>query len=168
MPAPHPARPWHTLALALLLGGLSPAAHAQAPAGYTRAVELIGAGKYQPAQVLLDSLLEHNTLPADLVDNGHYWLGEALYGQKAWLDAMLAFERCLAEPAANKAEAAQLKIGLCWYNEGRPERACREAQRLLQRWPRGEHTAQARRLVQLACGAATPAAGTETTAGGGH
>lgn len=168
MPILHAARRWHTTMLVFLLGGLGCVLQAQAPAGYTRAVELIGAGKFQPAQVLLDSLLEHDSLPVDLVDNGHYWLGESLYGQKAWLDAMLAFERCLAEPAANKAEAAQLKIGLCWYNEGRPERACREARRLLQRWPQGEHTAQARRLAQLACGVATPAAGTETTAGGGH
>jgi TolA-binding protein len=166
MPTLQTPRLWHTVTLVLLLGGLQCVTHAQAPAGYTRAVELIGAGKFQPALALLDSLFSRNALPADLVDNGHYWRGESLYGQKAWLDAMLAFERCLAEPASNKAEAAQLKIALCWYNEGRPERACREAQRLLQRWPRGEHTAQARRLVLLSCTA--PATGTEDTAGGGH
>lgn len=143
--------------MALLLAALP--AIGQTHPGYDRAVALAGAGQLRPALALFDSLLDHRALPADLVDNGHYWRGECLYGLGSWLDALLAFERCLAEPEANKAEAAQLKIALCWTNLGRPERGCREANRLLERWPSGEHAAQARRLVQLTCGSPSIAPG---------
>jgi TolA-binding protein len=151
-------RPWlPALALLLLAGQATALDHP----GYNRAVELAGAGQLRPALSLLDSLLAHNSLPADLVDNGHYWRGECLYGLGSWLDALLAFEHCLAEPGANKAEAAQLKIALCWTNQGRPERGCREANRLLERWPAGEHAAQARKLVQLTCGTDSAAPGSD-------
>ncbi|MCA9787586.1 MAG: hypothetical protein H6678_14240 [Candidatus Delongbacteria bacterium] len=156
---PHAAGTLLVLAGLLLATPLTSVLAATPPAGYTRAVELVGAGQYRAARTLLDSLIRTDALPTDLKDNGQFWLGECHYAQHAWLDAMLCYERCLAEPNANKAEVAQLRVALCWTNLGQEARGCREARRLLARWPRGEHTTQAQRLEQLACGKAGLAGG---------
>lgn len=117
-------------------------------ARYEQALAAFNAGRAQAAQRRFEELLARADLPPDLRDNCSYWLGEALYARRQWLDAAACFLKVLEHPQSNKEEDARLKMALCWRNLDQPERACREARALLGRFPAGEAAPRARRLLE--------------------
>jgi tol-pal system protein YbgF len=51
-----------------------------------------------------------------LADNAQYWLGEALYVNKTYPEALAAFQRVIDKyPQSRKLPDALLKIGFCRY-----------------------------------------------------
>ncbi|MRR08753.1 tol-pal system protein YbgF [bacterium] len=71
-----------------------------------------------------------------LADNAQYWIGECLYAQGKYREAVTEFEKVVsAYPGQDKVPAAMLKAGLCRQELGEPAGAGRWWQQLLKQHP---------------------------------
>jgi len=94
----------------------------------------------------------------DLAGNAQFYLGEVLYRQGNYQQAILAYNRVLDQyPGGNKAAAAQLKKGYALLEAGQRDAAVQELRSLINRFPKSPEATQARdRLTKLgAAGAAS-------------
>lgn len=94
----------------------------------------------------------------DLAGNAQFYLGEVLYRQGNYQQAILAYNRVLDQyPGGNKAAAAQLKKGFALLEAGQRDAAVQELRSLITRFPKSPEATQARdRLAKLgAAGAAS-------------
>jgi len=94
----------------------------------------------------------------DLAGNAQFYLGEVLYRQGNYQQAILAYNRVLDQyPGGNKAAAAQLKKGYALLEAGQRDAAVQELRSLINRFPKSPEATQARdRLAKLgAAGAAS-------------
>jgi len=95
----------------------------------------------------------------DMAGNAQFYLGEILYRQGNYLQAILAYNKVLDQyPGGNKAAAAQLKKGYALLEAGQRDQGVQELRSLINRFPKSPEAAQARdRLGRLgvAAGAAS-------------
>ena len=82
---------------------------------YQAAFNLLKDGKYDQAIVNFQKFL--SAYPdSNLDDNAQYWLGEAYYVNKSFLEAQQSFQRVVDKyPQSRKLPDALLKIGFCRY-----------------------------------------------------
>ena len=110
---------------------------------YERAIQLFNERAYAEARSIFAQLLreypEHR-----LADNCQYWIGECLFGEKRYLEALAAFSKVFAFDATDKYDDAQIMIALCYIRMGVPERARVELQDFLKFYPKSEYVATAR------------------------
>jgi len=111
---------------------------------YQTAFDLLKGGQYDQAIAGFQKFLVAYPT-SQLADNAQYWLGEAYYVNKAFIDAQAAFQRVVdGFPASRKVPDALLKIGYCGY-ELKQYAAAREAlSKVVARYPE----APAARLAQ--------------------
>lgn len=94
----------------------------------------------------------------DLAGNAQFYLGEVLYRQGNYQQAIVAYNRVLDQyPGGNKAASAQLKKGFALLEAGQRDAAVQELRSLINRFPKSPEAMQARdRLTKLgAAGAAS-------------
>ncbi len=111
-------------------------------ARYATALGLYNDRKYRQAIGMFDELLGLN-VNNSLTDNCQYWKGEAYYALDDYNQAILEFEKVFMYNNSNKADAAQLKIGLCYLKLGNKEKARNELQKLLSSYPQSEYIGKA-------------------------
>jgi len=111
--------------------------------GYDRALELFHKSQYAPAAESFSALLESNRNHR-LTSNCQYWLGECLYAQKQYENALAEFQKVLAYPYTTKADAAQFKIGMCCLQMGKNAEAREEFNRLIAAYPDSKYVSRAR------------------------
>ena len=146
-PAAHPASP-----------GAAAAPQAPPPdALYNDALRDFNAGKNDLAAQEFTQYVQAygNT---DLAGNAQFYLGEVLYRQGNYQQAIVAYNRVLDQyPGGNKAAAAQLKKGYALLEAGQRDAAVQELRSLINRFPKSPEATQARdRLTKLgAAGAAS-------------
>lgn len=133
--------------------GAGGAAAAQAPppdALYNDALRDFNANKNDLAAQEFTQYLQAygNT---DLAGNAQFYLGEVLYRQGNYQQAILAYNRVLDQyPGGNKAAAAQLKKGFALLEAGQRDAAVQELRSLVNRFPKSPEAMQARdRLAKL-------------------
>jgi tol-pal system protein YbgF len=81
----------------------------------------------------------------DLAGNAQFYLGEVLYRQGSFQQAILAYNKVLDQyPGGNKAAAAQLKKGYALFEVGQREAGVQELRSLLNRFPKSPEATQAR------------------------
>jgi tol-pal system protein YbgF len=124
-----------------------PRASGDFKADYDRALKLFRAGKYDQAAQLFGTLAQSDR-SHDLADNAQYWLGECYYAKKEYQNAIAEFEKVFAFPNSNKADAAQLKIGMSWLELGKYPEAKEQFIRLLSSYPSSEYVPRARALLE--------------------
>jgi tol-pal system protein YbgF len=136
------------------------AAAVQAPppdALYNDALRDFNAGKNDlAAQEFTQYVQAYGT--TDLAGNAQFYLGEVLYRQGNYQQAILAYNKVLDQyPGGNKAAAAQLKKGLALLEAGQRDAAVQELRSLINRFPKSPEATQAKdRLAKLgAAGAAS-------------
>lgn len=101
----------------------SPAEERRAASEYRKAYELVQKSRFPQAQKQLEAFVTRWPTH-QLADNALYWLGETLYAQKKYLEALQAFQRVIRDyPDGNKVPDAMLKTGLCYQNLGEPTQA---------------------------------------------
>ena len=115
-------------------------------ADYQRALDLFHKRWYLQAAALFKKLADSDRTH-DLADNCQYWLGECYYAQKQYENAMAEFEKVFTFPNTNKADAAQLKIGLCWLELKEYPEAREQLIRLLSVYPSSEYVPRARIIL---------------------
>ena len=95
----------------------------------------------------------------DMAGNAQFYLGEILYRQGNYQQAILAYNKVLDQyPGGNKSAAAQLKKGFALLEAGQRDQGVQELRSLINRFPKSPEAAQARdRLSRLgvAAGAAS-------------
>jgi tol-pal system protein YbgF len=95
----------------------------------------------------------------DMAGNAQFYLGEILYRQGNFQQAIIAYNKVLDQyPGGNKAAAAQLKKGYALLEAGQRDQGVQELRSLINRFPKSPEAVQARdRLSKLgvAAGAAS-------------
>lgn len=82
---------------------------------------------------------------SDLADNAAYWIGESLYSQKKYRDAIEQFDSVVNDyPRSDKVPSALLKKGYSYINLGEKSRAIVQLQYVVHEHPRSPEAAKAR------------------------
>ena len=120
---PEPAKPASPPAKAVQKAepAPKPARGVSDKAAYEAALSLLQRGKTDEARVRFDGFLGDYPSSA-LVPNGLYWKGEALYAQRRYADAIVAFKEVTARfPRHHKAADSLLKTALAYKQLGDDE-----------------------------------------------
>ena len=81
-------------------------------------------------------------------DQAWFWLGESLYNQKKWKEALQAYHIVAADyPHSVKHAAALLKVALLYRHEGKIDEAKALLERLLREHPTSDSAANAKALL---------------------
>lgn len=101
-------------------------------------------GNYDLAIGGFRDFLESNA-KSDLADNAAYWIGESLYSQKKYRDAIEQFDRVVNDfPRSDKVPSALLKKGYSYINLNEKSRAIVQLQYVVHEHPRSPEAAKAR------------------------
>ncbi len=114
---------------------------------YKQALDLFHNRQYQQAIQVFQQLVNQNP-NHPLADNAQYWIGESYFALGQYQKAIIEFEKVFLFDQSNKNDYAQYKLGLCYYLLGNKQRARAEFQKLIDRYPRSELVAKARRYLQ--------------------
>src|SRR5215510_2429809 len=86
---------------------------------------------------------------SELVDNAEYWIGDILYAQKKYQDAVDAFIRVFdISPKGDKAAIALYKRALALAEMGRREEAMAQLDALVKAYPKRQESEMARQRLQ--------------------
>ena len=113
---------------------------------YEQALALFKEKKYTESAQSFAALLEGDRSHR-LSGNCQYWIGECLYAQNKYSEALAEFQKVFVYPNNFKADAAQFKIALCYLQLNKPEEAQAEFNRLIVAYPSSEFVSRA--LAQL-------------------
>ena len=88
---------------------------------------------------------------SDLADNASYWIGESLFSQKKYRDAIEQFDSVVTKyPRSDKVPGALLKKGYAYINIGERAQGIVQLQYVLHEHPKSQEASLARqRLRQL-------------------
>ncbi|MCU0643885.1 MAG: tetratricopeptide repeat protein [bacterium] len=101
---------------------------------------------YKTAIQLFEELLaKHET--NSFSDNCRYWIGESYYGLGNFNQAIIEFTKVFSFSKSNKADASQLKLGLCYWKLGDRVRARQEFERLVNDYPKSEYVSKAEQFL---------------------
>ena len=84
----------------------------------------------------------------DKADNCQYWIGEVYFALKDYPRSIKAFEKVFTFPGTNKSDDAQFKLGLCYVNIGKIEKAKQEFENLLEFYPNSEYYKRSQEYLQ--------------------
>lgn len=107
-------------------------------AAYKAALALATSGKSAAAQIKFREFLQ--AYPSSkYAPNAHYWIGECLYAQRQYGDALLQFKEVTARyPRHHKSADALLKAGMTYNRLGDKENAALQYKALVTDFPKSE------------------------------
>ena len=114
---------------------------------YLEAITTYQNGQYREAIGKLSELVSTG-FQHELVDNAQYWLAECYDSMRDYRRAISEFTKVFNYPNSDKADDAQYKIALSYWNVGNRNRAKIEFQKLLDEYPNSEFCNRARRHLQ--------------------
>jgi len=83
-----------------------------------------------------------------LSDNVQYWIGECLYSQRKYKDAIKAFQSVLINfKESNKLADALLKVGLSYFNLHNYQKSKQILQSVIKRYPKTNAATLARKFL---------------------
>lgn len=84
-----------------------------------------------------------------LADNAQWWIGEALFYQRKYQDALSAYKKVFGLGDRNKEAYAQLRLGYCYLRLNQKENAIEEARKVTLNYPNAqEEIKKANRLLR--------------------
>jgi tol-pal system protein YbgF len=121
----------------------TPAPPPSADVLYSNALRDYGSGKYDIAQGEFTDYLKY--FPEnDLASNAQFYLGEILFAQKQFSDAIPEYDKVLQNyPKSFKLAAAQLKKGLALIETGKKASGMRELREVMRKQPGSEEAKRA-------------------------
>lgn len=116
---------------------------------YQKALEkILNGSDYPGGRVALEAFIKQNP-KHELVVNAQYWIGEALYGEKKFENAILKFQEVIQQYSDHpKAAAALLKQGKAFAALGDKENAATTWKQLVQTFPLSPEAEMAKRLLK--------------------
>ena len=155
--APATAATTATTAANVAPAAATTAGSASDQADYDRAFWLLKQARYAEA---IEAFRDYRAAwpKGQFSDNAQYWLGEGYHATRNYVQALIEYERLMAEfPSSQKITHAMLKSGYCLQEVGRTDEAHSRLADLVQRYP---GTTAARlaeeRLRTLAAGTPAP------------
>lgn len=129
---------------------IAPASAANAAETYQSAYRDYTRGNFDLAIAGFREYLEQNP-SSDLSDNASYWIGESLFSQKKYDEAIQQFDNVITKfPQSDKVPGALLKKGYAYISLGERAQGIVQLQYVLHEHPRSQEAALARqRLRQL-------------------
>ncbi|MFW5863709.1 MAG: tol-pal system protein YbgF [Desulfohalobiaceae bacterium] len=102
---------------------------------YSRALQTLRQGDPEKAKGMFQDFLEGHE-GHELAPNAYYWLGECLYVQKEYAEAILSFKEVSNQFSdSDKVPDALLKMGYCYLSLGQDSNASFYLQTLKERFP---------------------------------
>lgn len=114
---------------------------------YNAALNQYFEGHYQQAANQFEQLLQQRR-DHPLSDNCQYWLGECYYARRQYTEAIPIFQGVKTLGDRNKADAAQFKIGLAYWQLGKRAEAIKAFKELERDFPDSELIPRARQYYQ--------------------
>ena len=115
--------------------------------GYIKALTAYQNGQYRDAREMFTTLIQEGS-SHELADNSQYWLAESYYASRNFKRAITEFERVFSYRGTDKADHAQYKIGLSYWNAGDYATARIALEKLLADYPESSLGKEARRYLQ--------------------
>ncbi len=150
-PAPASTKPPAKAVVAVTRNDDSEASHnmddEQIKNAYTAAYLSLKSLRYDEATTAFRHFIEQH--PHSIyTDQAWFWLGESLYNQKQWNEALQAYHIVASDyPQSVKHAAALLKVALLYRHEGKTDEARAILQRLLREHPDSDVASNARTLL---------------------
>ncbi len=113
---------------------------------YQLALQEYNNRNYKQAIQMFEDLLAISQTNS-LSDNCRYWIGESYYGLSNFNQAIIEFTKVFSFTNSNKMDAAQLKLGLCYWRLGDSNRAIQELDRLINDYPDSEYVEKAQEII---------------------
>lgn len=118
-----------------------------ATAEYESALATLRAGKPEDARKRFEAFLASYP-KSELTANAQYWIGESLYNQDRFADAVISFRKVHQEhPKHDKAAAALLKMGMAYQKLGDAQNARFYWEALLADYPKSDPAGLARKML---------------------
>ena len=114
---------------------------------YIKALTAYQNGQYVSAREQFAALIQTG-MDHELSDNAQYWLAECYYSTRNFKRAIDEFEKVKPFRGTDKADDAQYKIGLSYWNAGDYVNAKSALEKLLADYPETSLAAEARRYLQ--------------------
>jgi len=70
-----------------------------------------------------------------LTDNAYFWIGEALYYQNRYTDALQTYQKVFGAGDGNKEAAAQMRLGYCYFRLNQFDQAMIEFRKVINNYP---------------------------------
>ncbi len=114
---------------------------------YKKAFDLMEAGKYGEAETAFADFV--SKFPqSELADNAQYWIGECLYAESHYEDALTSFKAVSDHfPFGNKVPDALYKQAMCEQKLGRNTEANKTLEKLRDYYPYSEAASKAKKLL---------------------
>jgi tol-pal system protein YbgF len=114
---------------------------------YKRAFDLMEAGKYGQAESAFADFVSQFP-QSELADNAQYWIGECLYAENHYEDALTSFKAVSNHfPFGNKVPDALYKQAMCEQKLGKNAEAKKTLEKLRDYYPYSEAASKAKKLL---------------------
>ncbi|MRR14080.1 tol-pal system protein YbgF [archaeon] len=115
-------------------------------------LEKFRAGRFPEAMADMKSYLASHPDPS-LVDDAHFWIGESLYAQGKYEDAVIQYDTVSKKfPKGDKVPDALLKQGMSFYQMEDSETGNLVLERLVHGYPNSDAAARAKKIMKEGIG----------------
>lgn len=102
---------------------------------YDKAMALFEQKRYNESIDIFEEILQIDKNHA-LADNAQFWIGEALYYQGRYQEALKVYQQVFGLGDGNKEAYAQVRLGYCYLRMGNKDQAVAELKKVLQNYSR--------------------------------
>ncbi|MCK4639925.1 MAG: tetratricopeptide repeat protein [Candidatus Marinimicrobia bacterium] len=113
---------------------------------YDKATLLFNQKRYNESIDIYEEIIQINR-DHSLADNAQFWIGEALYYQKQYPEALQAYQQVFGLGNRNKAASAQMRLGYCYFRMNQLDQSVAEFRKVIQNYPKA--TEEIRRAEML-------------------
>lgn len=126
--------------------GSSVSSHSIQQKLYDKAMMLFNQKRYSEA---IDIFGEIITIDAkhSLVDNAYFWIGEALYYQGRYSEALEKYRQVFTSGDGNKGAAAQMRLGYCYFRLNQLDQAVVEFRKVISNYPNASEEIRRSKMV---------------------
>lgn len=113
---------------------------------YDKAMMLFNQKRYNESIEIFDEIIAIDSRHS-LADNAYFWIGEALYYQNRYAEALQSYQKVFGAGDGNKEAAAQMRLGYCYFRLNQLEQAAAEFRKVISNYPNASEEIRRSRLV---------------------
>ena len=113
---------------------------------YDKAMMLFNQKRYSESIDIFDEIIAIDSKHS-LADNAYFWIGEALYYQNRYTDALQSYQKVFGAGDGNKEAAAQMRLGYCYFRLNQLDQATIEFRKVINDYPNAPEEVRRSELV---------------------
>jgi len=102
---------------------------------YDKAIALYNRKRYAESIEIFEEIIQIDKTHS-LADNAQFWIGEGMYFQKRYPEALQAYQLVFGLGDRNKEAYAQLRLGYCYFRMNQLEQAAAEIRKVTRNYPK--------------------------------